>query len=163
MGQRTRRVALVTDGDQRAALAVVRSLGASAFRVIVAAARKHTIAGASRFAARRIVTPSALDNPEGFIAAIQEVAQEEGIDLLLPITDASLLSVLGARPRFPGVAIPFAELEQFRRISDKALLLETARAIGIAVPEQVVVESPSSDLDGLIATLRYPVVVKPAR
>lgn len=162
-GQRTRRVALVTDGDQRAALAVVRSLGASAFTVLVAASRRHSIAGASRFAHGRIVAPPALDDPEGFVATIAGAVRNEGVELLIPISDASLLAVLGARSRFPGASIPFASLEQFRRISDKAALLETARAIGIAVPEQALLVSPRDDAVQALATLKYPVVIKPAR
>lgn len=160
---RTRRVALVTDGDQRAALAVVRSLGASAFTVIVAASRSHTMAGASRFASRRILAPSALDDPEGFVGAIAEVVRDEGVDLLIPISDASLLAVLGARTRIPGANIPFASLEQFRRISDKPTLLETARAIGIAVPEQTLLLSPQREAIQALPVLQYPVVLKPAR
>lgn len=163
MAQRTRRVALVTDGEQRAALAVVRSLGPSAFRVLVAASRRHTIAGASRFAHRRFLVPPALDDPEGFVGAIADVVRNEGVDLLMPISDAALLAVLGAGPRFSPANVPFASLEQFRRISDKAALLEKARAIGIAVPDQVVLASPSGNAESAFAALRYPVVVKPAR
>ena len=43
---------LVTDGDTRAALAVVRALGAQGHTVDVVAARPGSLAGVSRFAAR---------------------------------------------------------------------------------------------------------------
>ena len=162
MGHRTRRVALVTDGDQRAALAVVRSLGASAFTVLVAAPRRRSLAGASRFASRQIVAPSALDDPAGFVDAIAGIVQQEAVDVLLPITDASLLAILGAPERFRTTKLPFASLDQFRRISDKAALLDTARAIGIAVPEQRVLASPAA-VGPELASLRFPVVIKPAR
>ena len=161
MGQRTRRAALVTDGDQRAALAVTRSLGASGMTVLVAAPRRSTLAGASRYAHRRIVAPSPLDDPQGFVDVLADVAREESVDLVLPISDASLLAVLEARARFPTANVPFVSADQFRRISNKAALLETARAIGIAVPEQRVLANPEAAYD--LASLRYPVVVKPAR
>ena len=171
MGQRTRRAALVTDGDQRAALAVTRSLGAGpgkaggapAFDVFVVAPRRRSLAGASRFAHRRIVAPSALDDPAGFADVVADVVQTESIDLVLPIADASVLAILDARGRFPTAKIPFASADQFRRISDKAGLLDIARSIGIAVPEQRILSAPGALSVDALATLPFPLVIKPAR
>jgi predicted ATP-grasp superfamily ATP-dependent carboligase len=67
------------------------------------------------------------------------------------------------RDRFPGVVIPFVTAEQFARISDKQAVLEAAQRVGVAIPEQTVVDDATmaSALD--LDTLRYPIVVKPAR
>lgn len=163
MGHRTRRVALVTDGEQRATLAVVRSLGQSGFTVLVAAPRPGSLAGASRYAHRRVLTPSALDAPESFVDAIDGVVRREAVDLLLPITDASLLAVLGAQGRFPTTVVPFASIDQFRRISDKSALLKIAQRVGIAVPDQHTLGTPASLASLNLEGIRFPVVVKPAR
>ncbi|HEV8448901.1 MAG TPA: ATP-grasp domain-containing protein [Gemmatimonadaceae bacterium] len=156
-------VVLVTDGEQRAALAVVRSLGAAGFRVIVAAQRKTSLAGASRFAAGKIQVPSALVDPASFVTAIRSATEANNVGLLIPIADDSLLPILEAREQFRGITIPFATLDQMRRISDKGALLRIASKLGISVPEQRVVESRSTAHDVDIPSLRFPVVVKPSR
>jgi predicted ATP-grasp superfamily ATP-dependent carboligase len=154
---------LVTDGEQRSALAVVRSLGAAGYRVLVTAATPRSIAGASRYAQAGFTVPSALEKPEAFVERVATLVREHGVAVLLPMTEQSLLSILESRDRFPGVAVPFASVEQFRAISDKRLLLERAHQVGIAVPEQHVVHSPD-ELDALLGhQLRFPLVLKPAR
>ena len=113
MGLPSRPVVLVTDGDQRATLAVVRSLGAASFTVLVTSPRAGALAGASRYAQREIVVPSPLDDPHRYLDALEQTARSESVELLLPITDASLLAVLGARERFPLARIPFVALDHF--------------------------------------------------
>jgi predicted ATP-grasp superfamily ATP-dependent carboligase len=51
------------------------------------------------------------------------------------------------------VLLPFPDLETFRRISDKALVLERARDLGIAVPRQI---SLTHAADPAAATLAVP-------
>jgi hypothetical protein len=95
---------LVTDGEQRAALAVVRSLGRGGYQVAVAASRTPSLAGASRWAASERQVPDALRDPAGFVDAVAAMAYAESAQLLLPMTDASLLALLDARERFPNLA-----------------------------------------------------------
>jgi predicted ATP-grasp superfamily ATP-dependent carboligase len=154
---------LVTDGEQRSALAVVRSLGIAGYRVLVTAATTRSIAGASRYADASFTVPSALEQPSAFVERIAALVREHGVAVLLPMTEQSLLSILDSRDLLPGVAVPFASAEQFRAISDKRLLLERAKQVGIAVPEQHVVHSPD-EVDALLDhQLRFPMVLKPAR
>jgi predicted ATP-grasp superfamily ATP-dependent carboligase len=159
----SRPTVLVTDGEQRAALAVVRSLGAAGYRVLVSSTRPHSIAGASRHAHAQHVVPSALEQPAAFVDAIAALTRTHGVQVLLPMTEQSLLSVLDAPDRFGGVAVPFASATQFRAISDKQLLLERARDVGIAVPEQCVVGSRDELAALRQQSLRFPLVLKPAR
>lgn len=159
----TRPTVLVTDGEQRASLAVVRSLGAAGYRVLVTTASRRSIAGASRHAHAQFQVPSPLERPAAFLDAIAELVRAHGATVLLPMTEQSLLAVLDAPDRFRGVAVPFASAEQFRRISDKQLLLATARSVGIAVPEQHVLDAPETREQLLARDLRFPLVLKPAR
>jgi predicted ATP-grasp superfamily ATP-dependent carboligase len=158
-----RRRVLVTDGEQRAALAVVRSLGRAGYQVTVASPRTPSLAGASRWAASERRVPDPLREPAAFVDAVATIAYAESAALLLPMTDASLLALLGARERFPEIALPFPGLEVFRRTADKQLVLATARSAGLAVPDQRVVttKGEASNLDA--AALSYPLVLKPAR
>jgi predicted ATP-grasp superfamily ATP-dependent carboligase len=152
---------LVTDGEHRAALAVTRSLGRAGYRVIVASPRERTIAGASRFAARSVVTPDPLGDPTAFVASLRARCDEEGVNVLIPISDQSMGPVLDARPTFSGVAIPFPDREAYRRISDKGLVLEEGASLGIRVPSQVVLNGPPTPRE--LEAVGFPAVIKPAR
>lgn len=152
---------LVTDGGERAALAVTRSLGRAGHRVVVTG-QPPTLAGASRYAGQEVAAPDPLADPEAFAARVSELVGEERIDVLLPISEASLNAILARRERFSGIAIPFPGHEAFRRASDKLAVAAAAAAAGLNVPEQRVVSS-SGELRALASALVYPAVLKPAR
>lgn len=154
---------LVTDGEQRAALAVVRSLGRAGYRPFVASSAGRSLAGASRYAAGEARLPDSLGDPAGFSQAVSELAGRRGAKLVLPVTDAALLALLPVRERLSGAGLPFADVDRFRRISDKALLLRTAPEVGIAVPRQCEVFDRAAAEAAAKGGLRYPLVLKPAR
>jgi predicted ATP-grasp superfamily ATP-dependent carboligase len=152
---------LVTDGEQRAALAAVRSLGRAGRRVIVAAARPRSLAGVSRYAAGQRVVPDPLADPSAFAEAVGRVVREEQVDVLLPIAEPAILAVLDRRESFGACRIPFPAAEVFRRVSDKAAVLALAPEVGIAVPEQRTLRSRTEV--GAAAALGFPLVLKPWR
>jgi predicted ATP-grasp superfamily ATP-dependent carboligase len=154
---------LVTDGQERAALAVVRSLGRAGHQVFVCSPRRHSLAGVSRYARAEAQTPDPLAGPLAFVATVQRLSDAWGIDVLLPISDAALLALLPARERFPHVRIPFPTADVFRGLADKAAVLARAGALRIATPEQHVLACPAARTGLASAQLRFPVVVKPAR
>jgi len=154
---------LVTDGDERAALAVVRSLGKAGYAVHVCSTRGRSLAGASRYCVSEERVPDPLRAPGDFVDAVEQYARRVRARVLLPISEASVLAVLGERVRFAGICIPFPEEAAFHGVCDKPRVLEAARAVGIAVPEQRVLAA-AADVDALdLDALRYPVVVKPGR
>lgn len=153
-------VILITDGEQRSALAAVRTLGRAGHTMHVAAARRSSLAGASRFAARRLEVPDPLSAPEGFAGAIRRAVAAGGIDVVMPMTEAAILALIPSRGKLD-VIIPAPLDERFRRICDKGEVLAEAKRVGIAVPEQWVFASPSTRPD--LAALPYPVVLKPTR
>jgi hypothetical protein len=130
---------------------------------VVASSRAPSIAGVSRHTQHFHLVPSPLSHPQDFVGGIEGIVRTRGVDVLLPMADASLIAVLGAPDRFPGVSIPFVSLEQFQRISNKAALLETARELGIAVPKQWVIPSAASADEFDASCVRFPVILKPAR
>ena len=157
-----RRTVIVTDGEQRAALAVVRSLGTK-YRCIVAASSRSSLAGESRFCARSVVVPDPLNNPDAFGEAICSLTAQEGASLVLPIAEQAMLAILPLRDRLSPAVVPFPDLATFRALTDKNRLLQEASKIGIAIPRQEVVSHAGAlelmDLDAL----PYPVVLKPIR
>jgi glycosyltransferase involved in cell wall biosynthesis/predicted ATP-grasp superfamily ATP-dependent carboligase len=152
---------LITDGEQRAALAAVRSLGRAGYRVHVCSATSHSLAGKSRYCATESRVPDPLSEPSGFVARLAEIAASVEANVLLPVSEAALLAVLPAREHF-GCAIPFASADSFDRICDKHQVLKMARTRGIAVPLQTELYAFPNDLEA-VARLDFPLVVKPAR
>lgn len=154
---------LITDGEHRAALAAVRSLGSAGHEVFVCASRSPSLAGASKHVRYSAVVPDALNDARGFVDAVGDLIARWRIDVLLPITEPSILALLADRSAVGRVRLPFPDPERFRRICHKPTVLETARSLGIAVPEQRCIAN-GTDLDRAAAGgFEYPVVVKPAR
>jgi len=153
---------LVTDGEQRAALAIVRSLGAAGHRVFVCSARGRSLAGASRHARGEARVPDPLREPEAFADAVSGLASGWGIDTLLPVSEAALLAVLPERGRFAGIRIPFPGIDTFRRICDKGEVAAAAARLGIAIPRQRIAAT-IGEVDDAARELRYPLVLKPSR
>src|SRR5688500_8303931 len=131
---------LVTDGEQRAALAVVRSLGRAGWEVHVCSSRSSSMSGASRYCARSYQVADPLTDPHGFLADLAALVTSTEAEVLLPISEAALLVVLPQRSRFK-CAIPFSAARDFEAISDKSKVLEVAADHGIAVPRQTILEN----------------------
>ena len=154
---------LVTDGEERAALAVVRSLGRAGHTVRVCSVRSRSLAGASRWCAGADRVPDPLREPDAYAAAVRTICARESIDALIPVSEASALALLPADARPPGVVIPFPALSVFRAACDKQGVAAAAAQAGIAVPRQIVVHRLEDRASLTPDAVAYPVVLKPAR
>jgi len=102
-----------------------------------------------------------LVDPGDYVAELSDLVRQHGVRVLLPVTDASVEAILGGRHHLPpSVAVPFPDLETYRKASNKAAILAEARNVGLAVPETVVLDHrdaalPSGDF--------FPAVLKPHR
>jgi predicted ATP-grasp superfamily ATP-dependent carboligase len=158
----TRRRILVTDGTQRSALAVVRSLGRAGHTVFVCGPRVPSLAGSSRYSFAEAQVPDALASPAEFVSEVVSLIDRWRIDTLIPITESALLALLPERESL-GVIIPFADDNVFRAIADKGALLNAASKLGIATPKQLVLHSKDQLQNMNASLLEYPVVLKPSR
>ncbi len=154
---------LVTDGEERAALAAVRSLGRAGYSVFVCTARERSLAGASRYAKAEASVPSALSDPDGFTEEVERSVRRWSVRVLLPVSEAALLALLPVRGRFAGVRIPFPAMDVFQAISDKGRVLGCARELGIAVPSYRTLTSAQEAGSVTGREITFPVVVKPTR
>lgn len=153
---------LVTDGEERAALATVRSLGRAGYRVVVCSPRPRSLAGASRHAARAIAVRDPLREPGAYVQDVTAALARERVDVLLPVSEQSLRAVLPLDLASLGVRVPFPADAVFRRVSDKHALLQAARQAGLDVPAQHVLEH-ADDARRVPPGLTFPLVIKPSR
>lgn len=153
---------LVLDGDERASLAVVRSLVRAGHPVHVAAGRRRSLAGVSRGASSHALASNALAEPERYAAEVAALAVRVKAVLIVPVTDASAEAVVGNADLLPaGMQLPFASYGIYRAASDKVRVHDLAVANGIGIAESVLVtrkgEAAPSD------PALYPGYLKPHR
>lgn len=154
---------LVTDGDNRAALAVTRSLGRLGHEVVVAERRSPSLAQASRYCADSVVYPDPGLNEDAFIRSLATQVRGRGIEVLIPISEITTSLVTARRACFePACQVPFADFAAIDRASDKVEVVRLAERLGVPVPATFVLEDPAS-LRSCLPQVSFPVVIKPRR
>ncbi|OVE80028.1 hypothetical protein BVY02_01515 [bacterium J17] len=156
---------LVLDGESRAALAVVRSLGQKNLNIWVCTHQTLALASSSKFAGKTLACPEPNKDPERYKSWLLETVGKFKPRMLLPIVDTSLRLVLESASSLPKETIlPFIDLSVFNKINDKASLLNAARRLGLDVPETLVFKTSdldSSEVRGKLNAFPFPAVVKP--
>lgn len=154
---------LVTDGNERASLAVTRALGREGIAVTVGSEADRSLAGASRYCSRRVRYPSPYEDPTGFVDALLEQVRADHSRVVIPISDMAMQLVGERVAEFATDAVvPVPPLSTYEAVSDKYRLMQQAEAGGVPIPETIYVERGvvPDDLDKLGP---FPVVVKPGR
>lgn len=152
---------LVTDGEARAALAAVRSLGSAGHTVHVASVRPGSLAGASRFASSEHAIGDPALEPGAWSERLEAEARAMDAELLLPVSEIALGTVyaFGIEQRW-AVACPAREA--YEMAVDKHALLARAEKHGLDIPRSILVAG-RGELTELPVAFAYPVVLKPRR
>lgn len=154
---------LITDSDNRSALAATRSLGRQGHQVLVAGEKTAGLASASRYCQQFIHYPSPGKDPDAFLDAIAKACRDHKIDVLLPMTEVTTLLLTERRQSLPeGTVLPFASSASIASASDKAGVVGVAAELGVPVPETNRLENKGA-INALKGKLTFPVVIKPAR
>lgn len=153
---------LVLDANQRAALAIVRSLGRRGLHIITADRYGRTLAGASKFAAGNLVYPDIEKNQNQFLGWLDVAVVENAVDVIIPVTEISVDVVTRNRHRWQQCSIPFAEVASVDELSDKVRLYEVAMSVGVPVPRSVVIRT-AADLKVAEDEIGFPCILKPRR
>lgn len=154
---------LVTDGNQRSALAFTRALGRQGISVIVAEKQIPCLASQSKYCSRTLVYRPPSSNPDGFVEDILRELKNRNYDLLIPMTDLTVLLVSENKDELSRYTrIPFPEKEIFQKACDKAEVLKLAQELKIPIPSTYFVEN-WDEIKNLSSRLSYPVVIKPRR
>jgi predicted ATP-grasp superfamily ATP-dependent carboligase len=155
---------LITDGEQRSALAIVRSLGRAGHRCLVGSGTGRSLAGRSCQARVELRLPDPAASPAEFGAAVRSAVERQKVDVVIPVSEPALLAVLAIRGTIPA-AVPFPDIETFQAICDKERVLAAACELGIRVPRQQVIDAPAQarTLEARAINAIEPLVLKPAR
>ena len=142
------------------ALAVVRSLGRQGVAVEVASHLEAPLCRRSLYAKQVSIYPDPLRDQHGFLDWIEERLQDPGYQLIIPVTERSLLPIHGARERLGEERIALPPAGGLEIALDKAKTIELARRLGLRVPRGVVPDTIEEAV-ALADSIGYPVVVKP--
>lgn len=154
---------LVTDGETRPSLAIVRSLGSRGHRLFVGAKSQPSLAQVSRYCHQRFTYPDPVTNVIGFIEAVQHVIRRERIDVVLPVTEITTALIVQKKSEIEGCCrVPFPPATIFNHAADKAKVLALAEKLSIPIPISVVLDRVGAN-PPWPEGLRYPVVIKPHR
>lgn len=154
---------LITDSDNRSALAATRSLGKRGHTVFTAGDRHPSLASVSKYSAGFDLYTSPYESPTRHVADVARIVRERTIDVVLPMTEITTLLLTEHQGSFPShVRLPFPPTEIVSAASNKAHVVALAAQIGVPVPRTEILER-AADLPDATPRLSYPVVVKPAR
>jgi predicted ATP-grasp superfamily ATP-dependent carboligase len=148
---------LLTLGRLPKALEIARALAAAGCRVIVAEPFKRHLTGASRAVARSVVVHSPVDDHERYLTELQRVIEEEGVGLVVPVSEEILFAAALRDRLSAGVrmfAMPFTTL---RALHDKHSFIGVCAAAGVAAPQTRALDAP----DAQALADAGPTVVKP--
>ncbi len=152
-------VVLVTDPEQRASLAAVRSIARAGHRVLTIGSSVG-LAGVSRAVSRHVAIPKPVaGESEPFTQAVSHAVWEHGVQVVIPVTDFASRVLLGRDDRI-GAPVAGPSAAAYARASDKASLLRIAERLGVRVPRQQVLSARG---EALALHAELAVVVKPAR
>jgi predicted ATP-grasp superfamily ATP-dependent carboligase len=154
---------LVTDADERSAVATCRALAAAGYEVTAGSSRRPSPSAWSRAVARRLHLPDPRLDEAAFVDALERELRATRHDVLLCTTDAAALAVSSRRERLDGLCrhgLP--EDGTLARCLDKASLLEAAAAAALDAPESALC-STAEEAGATAAEFGYPVAVKPRR
>lgn len=151
----------VTDGEQRATLAVVRALGLGGIPVVVGSTSATSLAGSSRYCTRRVCYRSPRDRGAEFQADIFDEMRNGRHRLLIPMTDITMRLVARMREALaPLVQMTIPSEHQIELAQDKRHVLLLAQQLGIGFPNTWMLD-PDENLTQVALTAEYPVVIKP--
>ncbi|QSP93671.1 ATP-grasp domain-containing protein [Marinobacter salinisoli] len=155
---------LVLDGNQRASLAAVRSLGEKKLWVAAGDSSDRCMAGLSRFCQTSITYPDPFESPRAFFDDILRQIRELNISFLLPISEATTYVILQYRDELPtNLTLPFPQTEAVEQLANKNKLFKFASEQGIPTPDTIFCESVEDGLQAIMSIHVYPIVLKPAK
>lgn len=154
---------LVTDGRQRPALAIVRSLGRRGVPVLVGAETPASLASSSKYCEGHVTYPSPERDQKAFDRFILALARRGEADVILPVTDVAMAAVSANQDALRHhCALACPPFRAFEAVTDKWSLIRRADACHVPTPRTQVVDG-RSDLHRIDDVADEPAVVKPIR
>lgn len=154
--------ALLTDGENRIALSVLRSLARRGIETTVVGESAWALSFFSRYCKRKVICPSPKNDLAAFLGSVKNAIRRGDIGFLLPISDVSLMPISDHRADLtnPHVSLPLPSHESVKKAFDKSATMEAAIEEGIPIPKTFFPLS-LKELKYASKKIPYPAVIKP--
>jgi predicted ATP-grasp superfamily ATP-dependent carboligase len=153
----------VTDGNNRATLAITRSLGKLGHQIYVGEKSNLSLAARSKYCFKAISYPDPKTQCDNFISSLLAATREHKIELIIPVADITTLQIAENRSTFePHCLLPFPDITTLKNTADKDYIAKLALELGVPIPHTHTI-SNKADIFNLPESLQFPVVVKPSR
>lgn len=154
---------LVTEGNNRAALAITRSLGKSGHKIYVGSDKSRSLSSVSQYCHKSFIYPNPTIHPDEFIECIRETCVANNIDVLLPVSDITTLLVTKHKNQLPVTCqLPFPDYGTLSTAADKVALFRKAKQLNIPIPKTIEITKFDKNVLNTI-NINYPLVIKPGR
>jgi predicted ATP-grasp superfamily ATP-dependent carboligase len=154
---------LITDGENRSALAVTRSLGRRGCTVFISGKDNANISSSSRYCKKAYTTPDPLTESKKYSQAIEEIILLEKIDVIFPMTEQSIYCLNSSRDQMGDkIILACVSPEKMNAVSNKYSLFQLAEKLGIDTPETLYIWDVDDFQRQKKQVSSFPVVVKPA-
>jgi predicted ATP-grasp superfamily ATP-dependent carboligase len=152
---------LITDGDLRVTLPVLRSLARNNIETTVAVTKKRALSYFSRYYKKGILYPCSRENLHYFLFAIQKIVESGEFDILFPIGEWTLFPISKYREKIaPHVKLPLGNHDIVEKTLNKRLTLKLANDEGVPIPRTFFVKN-LQELKEASTKISYPAVIKP--
>ncbi len=153
---------LITDGNQRAALAITRSLGRKGHRIFVGEDKKKSLAGVSKYAYKCVEYTSPAKDRNQFLTDIITIIRDNDIDVLFPVTDITTYEISNNKDTLPDpLKIGCVDFDLFELVHNKIKLFEIAQECDLPVPTLHIVNNKEELKEFIDKDKCYPYVLKP--
>jgi protein-tyrosine-phosphatase/predicted ATP-grasp superfamily ATP-dependent carboligase len=153
---------LVLDADMVPALTIARALSRRACVVDVASHTSRPLSSYSNAVSACHQYPDPLISPEAFVAWLIEHVDSRHYDLVIPVTERTLIALSARRALVHGINVAMPTSHSLDVVLDKSKTMALADTVGVPRPMGMSISS-LNELAELQGTLSYPLVLKPAR
>lgn len=150
---------LVTDGNYKHTLGIVRSLGQKGIKVTVLANSQSDLSSYSRYCYRTEIAPKPAET--GFVDAVVNILRRGFYDLLIPVGYAATESLAHRQREIRALTrLEIADYAQIKAAADKKHVCELAFRLGLPVPRTIYPDT-WNDVQRAQELLQYPIAIKP--
>lgn len=160
LDNRTKTV-LVTDAGRGSSIATIRSFGQKGWRVIAADSVRRSPGMRSRYASDSLVYPSPISRAHDFVETLMLATIEEEVDLIIPVTDETILPLVGVRDQFEDICqLAIAPVPSLNKTLDKYETIRLAEQLGVPLPQTRLVRTVE-EAHKQAENFAWPIVIKP--
>lgn len=152
---------LVTDASKREALAIIRSLGGKGIEITAADSTCFNAGFLSKYCKHRVLYPPPERNKTEFIRFMLRLVKMENFDLLIPVTDFTVVPVAEHKEDFEKyVRVAAPNYDVLMKAFDKAQTIKLAAENNIPHPKTFFINDIEC-LEKVASEINYPAVIKP--